>query len=276
MAAAWDGPEGDHWSDHADRYTRSSERFRHALIGALDLRPSSRVLDIGCGTGVSTIEAGRIASEGTALGIDLSQRMLGLAREAAAAERLEHVRFQQADAQDHPFTAGEYDVAISCFGAMFFADPVAAFANIRRALRPGGRICLLAWRDLERNEWVDAVRNALAAGRRLPTPPAGAPGPFSLADRDIATERLAAAGYRAIEFNSVGEPITFGTSADDAYPFMSTLGITRGLTADLDDASRAAALEQLYKTLVDHETADGVVFNASAWLITANNHEEPH
>ena len=273
MAAAWDGPEGDHWSEHADRYVRSSERYRRALLAALDLHAASRVLDIGCGTGVSTIEAGKIASEGAVLGVDLSSRMLALAREAAAAEQLDHVRFEQADAQEHPFTAGACDIAISCFGAMFFADPVAAFANIRRSLRPDGRLTVLAWRDLARNEWVDAMRTALAAGRQLPSPPPGAQGPFSLADRDIASARLTAAGYRGIAFTSIDEPITFGETADDAYPFMSTLGLARGLMADLDDASRAAALTQLYRTLVDHETADGVAFTASAWLITANNHQ---
>jgi hypothetical protein len=132
----------------------------------------------------------------------------------------------------------------------------------------------LAWRDLKRNEWVDAIRSALAAGRDLPTPPPGAQGPFSMADRDITSERLEAAGYRDIDFSSIDEPICFGTDADDAYSFVSTFGITRGLTADLDAATRTEALDQLHQTLKEHETADGVLFDGSAWLITATNHEQ--
>jgi SAM-dependent methyltransferase len=271
MAAAWDGPEGDHWADNADRYEATSVRYRRTLLDAMDLREHSAVLDVGCGAGATTIEAGRVASAGAVLGADLSSRMLARGRAAAAAEGLGHVRFEQVDAQVHPFDAATYDIAISCFGAMFFEDPVAAFANIRRSLRPGASFVTLAWRDLKRNEWVDAVRTALAAGRDLPTPPLGAQGPFSMADRAITSERLEAAGYRDINLSSIDEAISFGTDADDAYSFVSTFGITRGLTADLDDATRTAALDQLRQTLKQHETADGVLFDASAWLITATN-----
>lgn len=269
MAAAWDGPEGDHWADHAERYEATAEHYRRTLLGAVDLTEHSAVLDIGCGTGVSTIEAGRIASAGSALGVDLSSRMLARGRSLAAAEGLGHVRFDQADAQVHPFDAATYDVAMSSFGAMFFSDPVAAFANIGRALRPGGSLVMLVWRDLARNEWVEAVRTALAAGRDLPVPPPGAAGPFGLADRRIATQRLEDAGYRHVDFTSIDEPIRFGRDAGDAYSFVSTFGITRGLTADLDTPARDAALERLHRTLEDHETADGVLFRGSAWLISA-------
>jgi len=275
MTAAWDGPEGDHWADHAARYEASSARYRHALLAALELGEHSTVLDIGCGAGASTIEVGRVASAGSVLGVDLSSRMLALGRAAAAAEGLGHVHFEQADAQVHRFDEAAHDTAVSCFGAMFFEDPVAAFGNIKRSLRPGASLALLAWRDLPRNEWVGAVRSALAAGRELPTPPPGAPGPFSLADRDITAERLGAAGYRDVELTSIDEPIYFGSDAEDAYSFVSTLGITRGLTADLDDATRTAALDELRHTLEDHKTDDGVLFSGSAWLITARHAAPP-
>ncbi len=271
MAAAWDGPEGDHWAEHADRYEATSQRYGQVLLEAAGLRPDSAVLDIGCGTGATTLGAGRVAAQGSALGVDLSARMLAVGRAVAAAEQLDHVRFEQADAQVHPFEAAAFDVAISSFGAMFFADPVAAFTNIGRALRPGAPLVLTGWRELAANEWVDAVRSALAAGRDLPTPPPGVPSPFSLADQGITTERLRAAGYDDIDFRPLAEPMCFGKDADDAYSFVSTFGITRGLTADLDDATKRAALELLHRTLADHETPDGVVFSSSAWLITATS-----
>lgn len=274
MAAAWDGPEGDHWVEHADRYEASSRRYREKLLRSLNLTSTSTVLDVGCGTGASTLDTGRVASAGSVLGVDLSSQMLARGRSLASAEGLDHVRFEQADAQVHPFEVEAFDVAISHFGAMFFSDPVAGFANIRRGLRPGGRLVLLAWRELARNEWITAVRTALAAGRDLPSPPPGAPGPSRLADQSIATAGLREAGFGKVDFVSVDEPIWFGADADDAYSFVSTFGITRGLTADLDPAVRAAALDQLRSSLKDHETSDGVQYGASAWLITASNHEE--
>jgi SAM-dependent methyltransferase len=273
MAAAWDGPEGDHWADNAARYDATSIAFRRALLAALDLHAHSSVLDIGCGAGSTTLEAARVASEGTVLGVDLSSRMLAVGRAAAAADGLEHVRFKQADGQVHPFEPASFDIAISSFGAMFFADQVAAFANIRRALRPGGSMALLAWRELARNEWVSSVRAPLAAGRALPTPPPGAQGPFSMADRDITTERLVAAGFQGVEFTSIDEAVCFGRDIEDAYSFVSTFGITLGLTADLDHAARHAALAQLRQSLEAHQTADGVLYDGSPWLITARNEE---
>jgi SAM-dependent methyltransferase len=269
MIAAWDGPEGDHWAAHAEHYQASSARFRRALVDSLDLSATSAVLDIGCGTGTSTIDAGRVATAGSVLGVDLSARMLDVGRAAAESAGLGNVRFAQADAQVHPFPPAAHDVAFSCFGSMFFSDAVAAFANIRSTLRPGGPLVLLVWRDLQRNEWVNAVRTALAAGRDLPVPPPGAPGPFSLADSDHATRLLTAAGFAEVEVSSVDEPMTFGRDAEDAYAFVSTFGVTRGLTADLDEATRTCVLEQLMQTLRDHETPDGVQLAGSAWLIRA-------
>jgi hypothetical protein len=115
---------------------------------------------------------------------------------------------------------------------------------------------------------VNALLTALAAGRELPQPP-GAPGPFSLADREITAEQLRAAGYQDVQFSSIDEPVCFGRDVDDAYSFVSTFGLTRGLTADLDDATRTAALDRLRQTLEDYGTDQGVVLAGSAWLITA-------
>ncbi len=197
--------------------------------------------------------------------------MLEHARTAASAEGLTNVRFEQADAQVHPFPPGAFDLALSVFGAMFFAGPVAAFANIARALRPGGGLALLAWRGVEHNEWVAAVREALSAGRALPTPPAGAPGPFGLADPSFTQHALTEAGFVDVGFDEVTEPIRFRDDADDAFSFVTTLGIARGLTQDLDDARKAAALDALHAPLAEHQTDAGVLFDGSAWLVRARS-----
>lgn len=269
MAAAWDGPEGEHWTEHAARYEATGEGFRRTLLNAIPAVSRQTILDIGCGTGQSTRDAARVASAGEVVGTDLSSRMLGYARRVAVEEGLTNARFEQADAQVHPFPTATFDLAISSFGSMFFADPQAAFTNIGRALRPGGRVALLAWRDLLSNEWVAAIRDALSLGRDLPLPPAGAPGPFAFSEQDHVARILDGAGFGAVTFTEVTEPIRLGDDTDDAYAFVSTFGITRGLTHDLDDEQKRQALDALRSTLAAHETPSGVLFGGSAWLIEA-------
>jgi SAM-dependent methyltransferase len=269
QAAAWDGEEGARWAEDAERYDASVRGHTRRLLAAARIAAGERVLDIGCGCGESTREAARAADPGPALGVDLSGPMLARARERARAEGLTNVSFEQADAQVYPFEEQAFDLAISRFGAMFFGDPVAAFRNIGRALRPGGRLALLAWQELGNNEWLLAVRGALAAGRPLPEPPVGAPGPFGLADPSAVRRSLASAGFEAVELAEVREPMWFGADAEDAFAFVSTIGPTRGLLGGLDDASAARALEALRATLAAHETAEGVRFDSRAWLITA-------
>lgn len=269
MAAAWDGAEGQHWAAHADRYEATAVGYWQALLAAVPIARDAAILDVGCGTGRSSRDLARLARSGSVVGVDLSAKMLEHARGKASAEGLSNVRFEQADVQVHSFADDVFDLAVSVFGAMFFADPVAAFANIARALRPRGGLALLAWKPLEHNEWVAALRDALALGRALPTPPAGAPGPFGLADPTLTQRVLTDAGFVDVSFDEVAEPIRFGEDADDAFSFVSTFGITRGLTQDLDEARKAAALDALHATLVEHETDDGVLFGGSAWFIRA-------
>jgi len=269
QAAAWDGSEGDHWTEHAERYEHAGRRQWGHLVDAGLIGTDDTVLDIGCGTGKSTRDAARLAASGSAAGIDLSARMLERAREQSEAEGLTNVTFVQGDAQVHPFEDAAFDVAISSFGAMFFNDPVAAFTNIARGLRPRGGLALLAWRELARNEWVMSIRDALAMGRDLPQPPPDAPTPFSLAEPERVRRLLGEAGYQGVELESVDEPLEFGTDADDAFGFLQGVGIVEGLTQDLNDAQTAEALDRLRATVVAHDTADGVLFGTSAWLITA-------
>jgi SAM-dependent methyltransferase len=269
QAAAWDGSEGAHWAEHADRYERAGWRHQQRFDESGLVTAADRVLDIGCGTGKSTRDAARQAVQGSATGVDLSAQMLERGRERAAAEGLTNVEFLQADAQVHPFGAGAFDVAISSFGCMFFNDPVAAFANIGAALTSEGRLALYAWREIGRNEWVSEVRRALAVGRQLPEPPPDAPTPFSLADPERVRRILGSAGYTDVELTPVDEPLEFGADADDAYGFMSQIGIVHGLTQELDDAKKAEALQALRATVDAHDTGDGVLFGTSAWLITA-------
>ena len=269
MAGAWDGDEGAHWAEHADHYDASVARHDRRLQAAAAISSGDHVLDVGCGCGASTRAAARAAETGEVLGVVLSARMLEQARQRARDEGLTNVTFEQADAQVHPFAGQAFNVAISRFGAMFFADPVAAFANIGRALRPGGRLALLAWRPLAENEWLSAIRGALAAGRDLPEPPVGAPGPFGLAAAGDVRRILGAAGFDDIVLDIVEEPVCLGTDAGDAFAFLRNVGIIRGLLEELEPAAAAGALEELQAMLAAHDTVDGVLLDSSAWLITA-------
>jgi SAM-dependent methyltransferase len=269
MARAW-GDESAHWTAEAAHYDASVRLHTDRLWQAAEISDGEHVLDIGCGTGTTTMEAARAATSGSALGVDISARMIEWARERTRAASLGNVSFEQADAQVHPFAPEAFDLAVSRFGAMFFGDPVAAFANIGGALRSGGRLLLLAWRRLEENQWLMTVRQALAMGRQLPSPPVGAPGPFGLADPDGVRRILSSAGFEDIAFQPVDEPIVLGTDAGDAFAFVQGIGPTHGMLDGLDDGARAQALEQLRTTLAACDSGEGVRLDSAAWLISAS------
>ncbi|MDX6200311.1 MAG: hypothetical protein QOJ79_3462 [Actinomycetota bacterium] len=269
MAAAWDGDEGAHWAANADRYEQASSRLWDQFFSAVPIAADADVLDIGCGTGKSTRAVARRATEGSALGVDLSARMLELARERTAQEGLANARFDQADAQVHSFQAGAFDLVVSSFGCMFFADPVAAYRNIGGALTPGARLALLAWRDMASNAWISTVREALAVGRDLPSPPPHAPGPFAFADPDHVRRVLGQAGFVDVGLEPIDAPMELGASADDAYAFIGTMGVARALTADLDEETRQRAMDTLRTALEAHATDEGVLASGAAWRITA-------
>jgi SAM-dependent methyltransferase len=271
QARAWDGPEGDNWTDHEEVYNAAVRSLTPVLLDAAAIGPQAHVLDIGCGCGETTRLAVRAAVEGSAFGIDLSSRMIERARERAAADGLANARFEHGDAQVYPFEPATFDVAISRFGSTFFEDPVGAYANIRRALRPSATIAMLCWRELRRNEWVLALRDALAAGRILPVPPASGPSPFAFADADRARAVLREAGFTGITFDPVEAPLYFGSDATDATASIMRFGIVQALLKDLDDHARSKALDVLRTVISDHETRDGVLFESSAWLVRATN-----
>lgn len=264
---AWDGDEGSYWAANADRYDRSVQVHHQRLLAAARIGKTDRVLDIGCGTGQLSRDAARIASSGSTLGVDLSSAMLEVARARAAQEQLTNVTFEQRDAQIHPFPAAAFELVLSRTGSMFFGDPDAAFANVCRALEPGGRMVLLAWQSLSQNEWMRELMTALAAGRDLPSPPADAPGPFSLSDPDRVRTLLSGAGFTDIELIETRGAMWFGGDADESCAFV--LGQLGWLLEDLDPTGRARALDALHASAASHASDQGVLYDSAAWIITA-------
>jgi SAM-dependent methyltransferase len=270
QAQAWDGPEGEYWATHQARFDATIRPYHADLMAAVGIAPGERVLDVGCGNGMTSRDAARAAGPGgEVLAVDLSGPMLARAAQQAKDDGLGNIRFEQADAQVYPFDAGAFDAAMSRFGVMFFADPVAAFTNIGSALRSGGRLAMLVWGPVAENEWITALREALAVGRDLPAPPPGAPSPFAMADTDFTRRILTDAGLSDIDIARSGHRFLVGSDAGDAYGFMAGLNPVQQMLADLDEARKAEALDNLRATIDDHETADGVVFGSSAWVVTA-------
>ena len=233
------------------------------------LRRDDDVLDIGCGMGQTTREAARMAPDGNVVGVDLSAAMTERAQELAAADGLHNVTFVHADAQSHSFPSESFDVAISRFGTMFFPDPVAAFANIAQSLRRDGRLVMMVWQAHERNEWSVAIAHALTGDGEFLSPPPPGTDPFSLADPDTVTRTLDLAGFTDMTFSDVREPVYYGPDVATALEWVRGFTCTNKVMSSLGSASAEHNLERLRATLAAHAGADGVWFDASAWIVAA-------
>jgi SAM-dependent methyltransferase len=273
QAEHWNTGDGvAHWITNQARYDRMHAPFTALILDAADLRPGGTVLDVGCGCGGTTLAAARLVAPGQAVGLDLSGPMLARARADAAAAGLANAVFQQGDAQVHELEPGTFGTVISRFGVMFFADPVAAFANIRSAARPGGRLAFACWQPMAANQWMLVPGAALAEHLPLPGPgPADGPGMFAFADPDRLRPILAAAGWRDVEIASEHASILVGGggSVEDAVEFLRTATMGRTMLAGADAATADRALASLRAALTPYADAEGVHLDAAVWLVRA-------
>ena len=254
-----------------DFYDIELRAHHEHLRAAYGIRPGDEVVDIGCGTGLTTREAARAAAPGRVVGIDVSERMLERARQVTVAKRLDNVRYELGDAEVHRFDPAGFDVAVSRFGTMFFNDPAAAFANIAAALRGEARLVLLVWQRREHNEWARAIDAAL--GDAAQPPPPGAD-PFSLGDADATARILEGAGFDDMRFEDVHEPVLYGHDLDAALAFARGFQSTSAALARLNDREAARTVERLRETLAAHYSDErGVVLDSRSWLITARRRQ---
>jgi SAM-dependent methyltransferase len=273
QAEHWNtGAGAAHWIRNREQYDRMLRPFADLILQAAALRPGQQVLDVGCGFGVTTLAAARLVDPGSAVGVDLSSPMLALARERAAGSGLRNVSFQHGDVQVHPFGPARFDVVISRFGVMFFEDPVAAFTNIRPAVRPGGRLVFVCWQPLAGNDWLLVPGAALAEH----VPPgdfgtADGPGMFAFADQNLVYEILAGAGWTAIQITpqQVTLLVGGGGSVDDTTEFLRTATIGRTMLEGADEATTERALTAVRAALARHADAEGVHLGAGVWLVQA-------
>jgi ubiquinone/menaquinone biosynthesis C-methylase UbiE len=212
----------------------------------LHLAPGQRVIDLGCGIGTTTVElAGRVSPGGEVLGVDIAEPMLDGGRERVAALALDNVSFLHADVQAHDLGGAQFDAAYSRFGVMFFADPVAAFTNVRRALRPGGRLSFASWQSVFDNEWMLIPGAAIASVTGIPPqlPGPGSPGPFSLADADHVASVLKAAGFQHVDIVPHADTVVLTEEQIPARARTSMrTGAGREALRDADEETRARAL----------------------------------
>ena len=254
----------------ADHYDAELRRHHEHLRAATGITPTDRVLDIGCGAGQTTRDAARAATSGRVLGVDISEPMLERARRLTLEAGLQNVDYELGDAQVHRFPPAHFDVLISRFGTMFFADHVAAFANLASASRCGARLVMMVWQSGARNEWATAIPEALAVAGHEGSITWG-PGIFSLAETDVVEAILKEAGFADVGFTEVHEPVYYGPDVDTAYHIIFSFKNTKDFLARLDAGAAARALDQLRRMLADRCTEGGVLFDSRAWIVTALN-----
>jgi SAM-dependent methyltransferase len=262
-------------------------RFRHLLSGngkihsdvampRFGVRPGQRVLDFGCGFGETSLELGRmVGPTGEVLGLDCTTAFLEIANRERDEAGLDHVRFEEGDAQVHPLAQGHYDVAFARFGVMFFESSVRALRNVHRALVPGGKVCLIVWRRLADNPAWAAAKDLVL--EHLPPPGDNAqtcgPGPFSWADQQTDRERLAAAGFHEVElFERIDRDMCVGTTVDEAIDYQILVGPSGEIVREAGELGKEKLPEiraRLREMLGKYARPDGVYMPSSTWMIMA-------
>jgi ubiquinone/menaquinone biosynthesis C-methylase UbiE len=261
------------WVEVEDDLDQMNRDLGRMAMDRLDLHPGQQVLDIGCGTGRTTLElASRVAPDGRALGIDLTEVMLQRARQHAAQAGSNSVDFVHADAQVYDFGERKFDAAYSRFGVMFFSDPVAAFASIRRALRRGGLMSFVCWQPVEGNEWtlVPGLAAAATLDQTLVLPSPEEPGPYSLSDPARVRAVLAGAAFEEIDIQPYSDLIVI---PEDRIPQRATLatrtGRVRDLLKDADEATHGRVLAAIEAALRTRLQDGEVRLRRSVFLVKA-------
>jgi SAM-dependent methyltransferase len=260
----WNGEAADAWVGAQQRMDQMLAPLSAQALKAANVTQGERVLDIGCGCGGTAVQ---IANQGaTVTGVDISAPMLERARQRG--EGRDDLAFVLADASSHNFAA-DHDLVFSRFGVMFFKDPKAAFTNIARALKPGGRLCFLCWQEAKINYWMSVPGRAAAEFLPPPEPvDPKAPGPFAFAEANYLEEILAAAGFQNVSIESYIPSMQLGGDIDTAIDFLVHVGPMSRTMADLDDDTRLKALSAVQQALAPHADKDGVALDGACWIVT--------
>jgi ubiquinone/menaquinone biosynthesis C-methylase UbiE len=269
--AYWNGTGGRHWAEQQARTDRVMAPVARLAIDRAAPTPGETVLDVGCGAGVSSAElAARVGPGGRVVAVDVSAPLLELARQRYRS--VATLEFRLADAAEAPLDGIAADLNFSRFGVMFFGDPAAAFANLRRGQRPGGRLVFACWRKPTLNPVLMLpLQAAYLHVPRLPQLGPEDPGPFSFADPDRVRRILDAAGYRDIELEpaDLTLDIAAGGGLAEALVFATEIGAASRAIEGQPDELRRAAVGAIEAALAEVAVGDTVPLPAAIWLVAA-------
>ena len=266
----WNNGTGRRWLERHEAVDRQLAPFGRRAMDCADIGAGQRVLDVGCGCGETTLElARRVGAGGFVTGIDISRLLIERARQLAGESRLANIRFEEADAQTIPFPPQSFDVVFSRFGIMFFDEPDAAFANLRAALRPGGRLSFVCWPAPRENQFITIP--VAAAARHITPPEPGdpdAPGPFAFAEPERVRRILSRAGFSDIETERVIEKVGGGT-LDETANLLAEVGPLNSILDSIDEQTRRAIVADIRAALAGLASQGRDSLDAVSWLVSA-------
>jgi ubiquinone/menaquinone biosynthesis C-methylase UbiE len=267
QAAFWNGPGGQGWRATYQRIERSLEPFSRVLLEGAEARTGEHVIDIGCGTGGTTAVLARaVGPTGHVLGLDISETLI----EAARSHRVDNATFVVGDAASHPFRRQAYELVFSRFGVMFFGDPVAAFANFRRALKPGGRLVFIAWRTPQENPWgLVPLRAAAPFLPPMQRPGPEDPGQYSFGDKARVERILKESGFGVPTIEPVERPVWLGPTVAEIVDGAGRFGPLARAFADAEPGAIEKAKGAIAAALEPHQGPDGVILPGACWLVRA-------
>ena len=269
QAALWNDAGGRNWVEMQRVLDEMLAPYETRIMAEGSPGEGGRVLDIGCGAGATTLCMARhLGPTGLCLGLDISGPLVEAATARAAAMGLRSAAFLQADAQTHGFEPQSFDAVISRFGVMFFDDPQAAFANIRRAARPGAKLTFVAWRSPAENPFMTAAARAAAPLLpALPTPEPDAPGPFGFADGDRVRRILDASGWSTIDIRPIDDPCS--VAEEDLLAYVTKIGPVGLALRGADEATRARTTDAVRAAVEPFVENGAAHFVGASWLVSA-------
>ena len=265
----WNEKAGRDWTELQARMDQNLSRIHAALMAFAGAQPGETVLDIGCGTGTTSLAlADAVGPDGKVLGIDISEPMLTLAESRGLGRG--NLGFELADASAHVF-AQQFDLLFSRFGVMFFEDPIGAFANLHRAVKPGGRLAFVCWRTPPENPWAFAPLGAarlLLPPQEAPDP--NAPGPFAFADPQRILSILSDVGFHNVETSPFDGVMPMGSDIDVVAAQTLRIGPLARAAAEADDDTRARIAQKVRGVMESYRDTSGEIAPPVAcWLVTA-------
>ncbi len=269
----WSGKGGDYWVEKQNEMDIMLNPLGEKALAKLDLNSNSKVLDIGCGCGATTLGIAQIVSEGFVTGLDISVPMLDKAKLEAKIQGIENVDFKVVDVQVDQLACEEYDSVYSRFGVMFFDDPFEAFKNIFSSVKKDGELSFVCWQDPSLNPWQSLSLQVIRGYLDMPSPPPRSPGPFAFHEKDYVKEILEHSGFSNVSFDDNQEDITMfsGKSLQEASEdYLAINPVVTEMIKDSPDKLKGEIVESLKEAFSEFHEGDGLVFPSATWVVSAD------